>query len=83
MRACIILVISFMAIKDMKAQDMVNFYLGSPLVSNFIVTNTNVIPNFNHSLIFSDQVFRAYNLGTYFNSANYDGEYEMCLLLHP
>ena len=64
------------------AQDVVNFYKQPPVnLSDFYINNQ--ISSFSRDFIFNSQFFRDYNNGIFFNSQNFDGEYEMCLILHP
>lgn len=67
---------------QINGQDVINVYKQPPIaLSTFAIDNQFSL--FQRSFIFNSSYFRAYNHGTFFNSSNYDGEYEMCLLLHP
>jgi hypothetical protein len=67
---------------QINGQDVINIYHPLPVApSTFAIDNQFSL--FQRSFIFNSSNFSDYHNGTFFNSSNYDGEYEMCLLLHP
>lgn len=63
-------------------QDVVNVYKQTPLsITELFLDNT--ASSYQHNFIFNSNYYRDYNNHQTFNSVNYTGEYEICLLLHP
>lgn len=63
-------------------QDVINPYrTNSTLMLDYLLSNNQ--SSYNHNLIFNNLYFSSYNNWNTFNSALYDGEYEICLKLHP